>query len=168
MNGDWVDTLWGAIDAVVKSDFPDLRKIGMCSVFLKNTFTDTPSVYIAAIHSPSHGAMYIFPREPSTTTGQPLIRLYTQLNKSPSLAHLTKLGAREGKERVTKEDIMQADKEIIKPWKLEFERVEWWTAYPIGELSTSPHFIIREGGLLGFLKDNDWFHAIVRWIIVFS
>ena len=35
MNGDWVDTLWGAIDAVVKSDFPDLRKIGMCSVFFK-------------------------------------------------------------------------------------------------------------------------------------
>lgn len=29
MDGDWVDTLWGAIDAVVKSDFPDLRKIGM-------------------------------------------------------------------------------------------------------------------------------------------
>ena len=27
MKGDWVDTLWGAIDAVVKSDFPDLRKI---------------------------------------------------------------------------------------------------------------------------------------------
>ena len=132
MNGDWADTLWGAIDAVVKSDFPDLRKIGMFSIFIGLTPLLTPR-HLAAIHSPSHGAMYIFPREHSATTGQPLVRLYTQLNKSPSLAHLTKLGPREGKGRVTKEDIMQADKDIIKPWKLEFERVEWWTAYPIGE-----------------------------------
>ena len=43
MNGDWVDTLWGAIDAVVKSDFPDLRKIGVFDFYRFNTFTDTPS-----------------------------------------------------------------------------------------------------------------------------
>lgn len=28
---------------------------------------------------------------------------------------------------------MRVDKEILAPWKLEFERVEWWTAYPIGQ-----------------------------------
>lgn len=43
-DGDWVDTLWAALDCVVETDFEDVRKI-------------------AAIHSKKHGALYVFPRE---------------------------------------------------------------------------------------------------------
>lgn len=64
--------------------------------------------------------------------GQLLIRLYTQLNKEPALAHLTAMVARERKGRVMKEDVMRADKDIIAPFKLEFKRVKWWTFYSIG------------------------------------
>ena len=125
--GEWVDTLWGAIDAgkpstvlhsvcclvdstkVVKSDFPDLRKI-------------------AAIHSKDHGglillghehilgcltrymiAMYIFPRE-NSASGRPMVRLYTQINikdgrKDTNPAHLTR-------DSVTAKDIMAADQRV--------------------------------------------------------
>ncbi|KAH8831186.1 FAD binding domain-containing protein [Flagelloscypha sp. PMI_526] len=111
MKGDWVDTLWGAIDAVVKSDFPDLRKI-------------------AAVHSGHYGAMYIFPRE-NNGDGQPVVRIYTQVDKRTG----SKSGEKpwEEREKITVQDIIDTDKKIIAPYKLEFKKVEWWTAYPIGQ-----------------------------------
>ncbi|KAF8333044.1 FAD binding domain-containing protein [Cantharellus anzutake] len=130
-DGEWVDTLWGAIDAVVKSDFPDLRKI-------------------ATIHSKNNGAMYIFPRE-NSASGKPIVRLYTQVNvvdgvKDKSLAHAAR-------DSVTMKTIIDADKKIIAPYKLEFEEVEWWTAYPIGQRLVSSYShknrIFLAGGTVG-------------------
>ena len=119
MKGDWVDTLWGAIDAVVHTDFPDIRKI-------------------AAIHSAKNGAIMVFPREVNDE-GKPVVRLYTQINlaNEPSANGAVKLTAQE----VTCEDIMKADRKIFAPFKLEFEKVEWWTAYPIGQRISSKYSI---------------------------
>lgn len=104
-DGDWVDTLWGAIDAVVETDFPDIRKI-------------------AAIASKNYGSVMIFPRE-FNDHGHPVVRLYTQINKA--------MGKKVEAKDVKVEDIMDADRKIFAPYKLEFKEIEWWTAYPIGQ-----------------------------------
>lgn len=109
--GDWVDTLWAALDCVVETDFPDVRKI-------------------AAIHSKSHGALYIFPRE-NNEKGQPIIRAYTQVNK---LGGAKMQGtARDMKDKVTAEMVMTAINEIAHPYTFDFKSVEWFTCYPIGQ-----------------------------------
>ncbi len=104
-DGDWVDTLWGAIDAVVETDFPDIRKI-------------------AAIHSRNYGSVMVFPRE-YNDHGKPVVRLYTQINRA--------MGRKVEAKDVKVEDIMDADRKIFAPYKLEFHEIEWWTAYPIGQ-----------------------------------
>lgn len=92
MNGDWVDTLWGAIDAVVHTDFPDIRKI-------------------AAIHSRDHGAIMIFPRE-TNDDGKDVVRLYTQINKKDGAEKDVKGGVKLSAGDVKVEDIMEADRKV--------------------------------------------------------
>ena len=113
MKGYWVDTLWGAIDAgnvtlyqgllvhifvffcpirsVVKSNFPDLRKI-------------------ASVHSAPYGVMYIFLRE-NNADGRPVVRLYTQVDKMTGSKR--KELPSEAKVRIPAEDIMKADRECV-------------------------------------------------------
>ncbi|CCG83116.1 Putative uncharacterized protein [Taphrina deformans PYCC 5710] len=110
-DGDWVDTLWGAIDAVVETDFPDIRKI-------------------AAIQSKNHGSVMTFPRE-HNENGNLVVRLYTQIDKAMGRKVLAK--------DVTVEDIMEADRKIFAPYKLKFTEIEWWTAYPIGQRLASSY-----------------------------
>ena len=93
MTGDWVDTLWGAIDAVVHTDFPDIRKI-------------------AAIHSRDHGAVMIFPRE-TNDEGKDVVRLYTQINKRDGVEKDVKGGVKLQAGDVKVEDIMEADRKVI-------------------------------------------------------
>lgn len=119
MKGDWVDTLWGAIDAVVETDFPDIRKI-------------------AAIHSKDYGSMYIFPREVNAA-GKPVVRLYTQVNKMTG--EKNKEAGFTYRDKITSDDIKNADMRIIHPYQLKFEEVEWWTAYPIGQRLASKYSI---------------------------
>lgn len=111
MKGDWVDTLWAALDCVVETDFPDVRKI-------------------AAIHSKSHGALYIFPRE-NNEKGEPIIRAYTQVNRLTGQKHSGDV--REQKDKVTAEMVMTAINEIAHPFHFDFKTVEWFTCYPIGQ-----------------------------------
>lgn len=93
MNGDWVDSLWGAIDAVVHTDFPDIRKI-------------------AAIHSRDHGAIMIFPRE-TNDDGKDVVRLYTQINKKDGAEQDVKGGVKLSAGDVKVEDIMEADRKVF-------------------------------------------------------
>lgn len=113
-DGDWVDTLWGAIDAVVETSFPDIRKI-------------------AAIASREYGSVMIFPRE-HNDQGNPVVRLYTQIDKA--------LGIKSAKD-VRVEDIMEADRKIFAPYALKFTEIEWWTAYPIGQRLAS-HYDVAQ------------------------
>ncbi|KAE8255949.1 hypothetical protein A4X13_0g2865 [Tilletia indica] len=109
--GDWVDTLWAAMDCVVNTTFPDIRKI-------------------AAIHSAKHGALYIFPRE-NNSQGEPMVRAYTQVNRLKG--EKSTENAFDAKDRVTAEMVQQAIKEIGYPYKWDFKSVEWFTVYPIGQ-----------------------------------
>ncbi|KAN0063049.1 hypothetical protein ACQY0O_004212 [Thecaphora frezii] len=110
-DGDWVDTLWAALDCVVETDFPDVRKI-------------------AAIHSKNHGALYIFPRE-NNEKGQPIIRCYTQVNRLEG--EKSKESALDARDKVTSGMVMRAIKEIAHPYHFDFKGVEWFTCYPIGQ-----------------------------------
>ena len=111
-NGDWVSTLWAALDVVIdESDFPDLRKI-------------------AAIHSANHGALYIFPRE-DNANGDPIVRCYTQVNRLGG--EKSTETPQEARDKITKEQVMQAIREIAYPYKFNFKTVEWFTVYPIGQ-----------------------------------
>ena len=94
MTGDWVDTLWGAIDAVVHTDFPDIRKI-------------------AAIHSRDHGAIMVFPRE-TNDEGKDVVRLYTQINKKDGPENDVKGGVKLRAGDVKVEDIMDVDRKVPK------------------------------------------------------
>ncbi|KAK0519694.1 hypothetical protein OC834_007295 [Tilletia horrida] len=109
--GDWVDTLWAAMDCVVNTTFPDIRKI-------------------AAIHSAHHGALYIFPRE-NNAQGEPMVRAYTQVNRLKG--EKSTENAQEAREKVTADMVQQAIKEIGYPYKWDFKTVEWFTVYPIGQ-----------------------------------
>ncbi|PWN95263.1 hypothetical protein FA09DRAFT_332190 [Tilletiopsis washingtonensis] len=106
-----VDTLWAALDCIVETDFPDVRKI-------------------AAIHSASHGALYIFPRE-NNEKGEPIIRCYTQVNYLGGSK--SKESAFTARDTITSDMVMQAIKEIAHPYNFEFKGVEWFTCYPIGQ-----------------------------------
>lgn len=117
MKGDWVDTLWAALDCIVETDFPDVRKI-------------------AAIHSKNHGALYIFPRE-NNEKGEPIIRCYTQVNRLEG--EKSKVSALEAKDKVTSEMVMKAIQEIAYPYKFDFKGIEWFTCYPIGQRLVSQY-----------------------------
>ena len=95
MTGDWVDTLWGAIDAVIHTYFPDIRKI-------------------AAIHSRDHGAVMIFPRE-TNNEGKDVVRLYTQINKKDRMEKDVKVSLKLKAGDVKMEDIMEADRNVHVP-----------------------------------------------------
>ncbi|CAO1618189.1 unnamed protein product [Jaminaea pallidilutea] len=120
MKGDWVDTLWAALDCVVETDFPDVRKI-------------------AAIHSKNHGALYIFPRE-NNDKGEPIIRAYTQVNRLTGQKATE--DARTMKDKVTAEMVMQAINEIAHPYNFKFKTVEWFTCYPIGQRLVSRYSLL--------------------------
>lgn len=85
---------------------------------------------IAAIHSKSHGALYIFPRE-NNEKGEPIIRCYTQVNRLTG--EKSTESALTAKEKVTSEMVMKAIREIAHPYKFEFKGIEWYTCYPIGQ-----------------------------------
>ncbi|CEH14900.1 related to phenol 2-monooxygenase [Ceraceosorus bombacis] len=106
-----IDTLWSALDCVVETNFPDVRKI-------------------ATIHSKAHGALYIFPRE-DNEAGEPIIRCYTQVNRLGG----KKSGesAFEAKDKVTSNMVMEAIQKIAHPYRFDFKTVEWFTCYPIGQ-----------------------------------
>ncbi|EPQ28831.1 uncharacterized protein PFL1_03634 [Pseudozyma flocculosa PF-1] len=104
-DGDWVDTLWAALDCVVETDFPDVRKI-------------------AAIHSKNHGALYIFPRE-NNEKGEPIIRCYTQVNRLEG--EKSKESALDARDKVTSDMVMKAIKEIAYPYHFDFKGIEWYT-----------------------------------------
>lgn len=80
--------------------------------------------------------MYIFPRE-NSASGKPMVRMYTQVNlvdgvKNKDPAHLVR-------NSVTMNTIIEATKKIIAPYTFEFQEVEWWTAYPIGQRLVSSY-----------------------------
>ncbi|KAI0416477.1 FAD binding domain-containing protein [Xylaria grammica] len=92
--------VWGVMDGVVKTDFPDIR--------MKCT-----------IHS-AHGSIMVIPRENN------MVRLYIQIASSTDPDWSPRKTA-------TAEEVQASAKKILQPYSIEWERVEWYSVYPIGQ-----------------------------------
>ncbi|KAK3989584.1 putative monooxygenase [Cladorrhinum sp. PSN332] len=92
--------VWGVMDGVVKTDFPDIK--------MKCT-----------IHS-EHGSIMVIPREDN------MVRLYIQIASSTDPDFHPRKTA-------TVEEVQASAKRILQPYSIEWERVEWYSVYPIGQ-----------------------------------
>lgn len=92
--------VWGVMDGVVKTDFPDIK--------MKCT-----------IHS-EHGSIMVIPRE------NKMVRLYIQIASSTDPDWNPRKTA-------TEEEVQASAKRILQPYNIEWERLEWYSVYPIGQ-----------------------------------
>ncbi|KAK3900636.1 hypothetical protein C8A05DRAFT_45568 [Staphylotrichum tortipilum] len=92
--------VWGVMDGVVKTDFPDIK--------MKCT-----------IHS-EHGSIMVIPREDN------MVRLYIQIASSTDPDFNPRKTA-------TAEEVQASAKRILQPYSIEWERLEWYSVYPIGQ-----------------------------------
>ncbi|KAK2812985.1 hypothetical protein FQN50_001006 [Emmonsiellopsis sp. PD_5] len=103
LEGDSTDYIWGVLDILPVTNFPDIRM--RC-----------------AIHSESQGSVMIIPRE------NKLVRLYIQLNEVP-----VGEGGRADRSKINPEFILKSAQKILAPYKLTYAYCDWWTAYQIGQ-----------------------------------
>ncbi|KAF9648655.1 hypothetical protein BDM02DRAFT_3155659 [Thelephora ganbajun] len=104
MEGEQTEYIWGVIDTVPETNFPDIRN--RC-----------------VIHSES-GSCMVIPREGDK------VRLYIQLSDKQVVDSAT---GRVDKGRVSTDHLLQAVKKIIKPYTIDVREIEWWTIYIIGQ-----------------------------------
>ncbi|KAK6453731.1 phenol 2-monooxygenase [Scheffersomyces xylosifermentans] len=129
MDGETTDFVWGVLDMVPITDFPDIRN--RCG-----------------IHSKDSGSVMVIPRE------NDLVRFYIQLkevDRDPATktdkAEYTgnvndKKASTKGRidrSKITPELILKNAQEIMKPFKLEMTDLHWFTGYQIGQ-RVSPRF----------------------------
>jgi phenol 2-monooxygenase len=105
LEGDSTDFIWGVLDIVPITDFPDIRM--RC-----------------AIHSASSGSVMVIPRE------NKLVRLYIQLTTTEKSGEG---GSRADRSKITPEVILQSAQRIMAPYKIDYRKLDWWTAYQIGQ-----------------------------------
>lgn len=106
LEGSSTDYVWGVLDIVPITDFPDIRM--RC-----------------AIQSESSGSVMVIPRE------NKLVRLYIQLTTTEKDGEHK--GAKVNRSNITPEIILQSAQRIFHPYKLSYEYCDWWTAYQIGQ-----------------------------------
>lgn len=124
LEGETTDHIWGVVDFVANSDFPDLRKR-------------------SAIHS-AVGSIMVIPRE-RITTGEYLTRLYVQIKDevSPDTTDATSAQAKKAREKraaITLEYIFKQAERVMRPYTISVKEgtvVDWWAAYQIGQRMTS-------------------------------
>ncbi|KAF1976421.1 hypothetical protein BU23DRAFT_456011 [Bimuria novae-zelandiae CBS 107.79] len=103
LEGEPTDYIWGVLDIIPITDFPDIRM--RC-----------------AVHSASSGSLMVIPRE------NKLVRLYIQLTEIKPDA-----SGRADRSKITPDTIIKAAQKILAPYKLTYEYCDWWTAYQIGQ-----------------------------------
>lgn len=106
LEGESTDYIWGVLDIVPITDFPDIRM--RC-----------------AIHSESSGSVMVIPRESK------LVRLYIQLTTTN--ADDGKGGKKFDRSTITPETIIASAQRIMRPYKIDYRYLDWWTAYQIGQ-----------------------------------
>ncbi|RDH30347.1 FAD binding domain-domain-containing protein [Aspergillus welwitschiae] len=130
--GESLDHIWGVVDLVVDTDFPDIRR--RC-----------------AIHAPATSVMVI-PRE-RIATGDYLTRLYVQVPDEATpdedqrpVNESTPKDTRARRSQVTLDGIFQNAAEAFKPYYIRpktDDAVDWWAAYQIGQ-RVSDHFTVKD------------------------
>ncbi|KAK5658178.1 hypothetical protein OQA88_2151 [Cercophora sp. LCS_1] len=103
LDGEATDFIWGVMDIIPITDFPDIRM--RC-----------------AIHSANNGSLMVIPRE------NRMVRLYIQLKEVTPDA-----SGRADRSKITPELIFGAAQKILAPYKIDYEYCDWWTAYQIGQ-----------------------------------
>ena len=103
LEGDSTDFIWGVLDIVPITDFPDIRM--RC-----------------AIHSASQGSVMVIPRE------NKLVRLYIQLTTVERSE-----GGKADRSKINPEVILASAQRIMAPYKITYRYCDWWTAYQIGQ-----------------------------------
>jgi phenol 2-monooxygenase len=105
LEGESTDYIWGVLDIVPITDFPDIRQ--RC-----------------AIHSASSGSVMVIPRE------NKLVRLYIQLTTTEKTGEQE---SRADRSWITPEVILESAQRILAPYKITYRKLDWWTAYQIGQ-----------------------------------
>ncbi|KAK3319405.1 phenol hydroxylase [Apodospora peruviana] len=103
LQGEATDFIWGVMDIIPITDFPDIRM--RC-----------------AIHSADNGSLMVIPRE------NKMVRLYIQLKEVAPDA-----SGRADRSKITPDLIFGAAQKILSPYKIDYEYCDWWTAYQIGQ-----------------------------------
>ncbi|RYP15618.1 hypothetical protein DL765_005597 [Monosporascus sp. GIB2] len=103
LEGEATDFIWGVMDIIPITDFPDIRM--RC-----------------AIHSAESGSLMVIPRE------NKMVRLYIQLKEVTPDA-----SGRADRSKITPDLIFRAAQNILSPYKIDYEYCDWWTAYQIGQ-----------------------------------
>ncbi|EXJ83569.1 phenol 2-monooxygenase [Capronia coronata CBS 617.96] len=103
LEGDSTDYIWGVLDIIPITDFPDIRM--RC-----------------AIHSASSGSVMVIPRE------NKLVRLYIQLT-TVGAGNAGKFD----RSKITPDLILRSAQKIMAPYKITYRYCDWWTAYQIGQ-----------------------------------
>lgn len=114
--------VWGVMDGVVRTNFPDIKVGGqrLYDVLLAGL---TMFLYFkqmkCTIHS-EHGSVMVIPRENN------MVRLYIQIASSTDKDWSPRKTA-------TEKEVQNSAKRILQPYEIEWERVEWYSVYPIGQ-----------------------------------
>ncbi|CAG8256827.1 unnamed protein product [Penicillium olsonii] len=138
LEGESSDHIWGVVDLVVDTDFPDIRR--RC-----------------AIHSPA-GSVMVIPRE-RIATGEYLTRLYVQV--PGDVAHGDDLDlasgtgtpvvdARARRSQVTEKTIFDNAAAAFAPYYIRPKSdgaVDWWAAYQIGQRVTDSFSVKDSRGI---------------------
>ncbi|KAK3485774.1 putative phenol 2-monooxygenase [Neurospora hispaniola] len=103
LEGEATDYIWGVMDIIPITDFPDIR-------------------HRCAVHSAENGSLMVIPRE------NRIVRLYIQLKEVVPDA-----SGRADRSKITPDLIFRAAQKILAPYKLDYEYCDWWTAYQIGQ-----------------------------------
>ena len=103
LRGESTDYIWGVLDIIPITDFPDIRK--RC-----------------AIHSATSGSVMVIPRE------NRLVRLYIQLTTTEKGE-----GGKADRSKIDRNIILRSAQRIMAPYKLTYKHCDWWTAYQIGQ-----------------------------------
>ncbi|GJE87714.1 phenol 2-monooxygenase [Phanerochaete sordida] len=105
MDGEQTNFVWGVVDVVPDTDFPDIRN--RC-----------------AIHS-HNGSCMVVPREGDK------VRLYVQLaGASDAVDPAT---GRIDRSRIGPHELMQVAKKTFAPYRIDADTFDWWTIYIIGQ-----------------------------------
>lgn len=114
LEGESLGYMWGVVDLVIESDFPDIRRL-------------------TTIHS-IRGSALVVPRE-QIQTGEYLTRLYIQIPGEEDLdSDLETVKAK--RNQITLESILESAKAIFQPYNIRLKpggTVDWWAVYHIGQ-----------------------------------
>ncbi|KAI5293255.1 hypothetical protein KEM52_005705 [Ascosphaera acerosa] len=124
LEGESLDYIWGVLDFVADTDFPDIRR--RC-----------------AIHSDA-GSIMVIPRE-RISSGDFLTRLYVLVPGAVDNAGSAD-ETKQRRQQVTLEAILEQARAVLKPYSIKVKEgteVDWWAAYQIGQRIT-PKFSLKD------------------------